>query len=222
MKNIKKGLIIGTLCAVGVTALMLILQIFGIKGLNFFKGTLLKVLFTTITLASVGFFSISGISLLKRNKPVAIVSLSLLALSAILFLIGIWSGVNFLKIYGKITICVSIISVLFLIIVSNVLKLWKNYLWLQIITYGVLSALCFIICLCVFSVLSNWDILWKLIAILAILSVTGVISISVLSGKQKDENVKGAEKEEFVKIRKTELESLKNEIADLKKQLSSK
>ena len=65
----------------------------------------------------------------------AIISIVFTTIAVILGLIISWGQFEATSVVGKITLTIGLFTILFNILVSNYIKLSKNYLILQIITY---------------------------------------------------------------------------------------
>ncbi len=201
MEKTRKILSISTIVGVVLCAAMLIASLFG---LNFFSGVLADILITTAALTIGMFFAISSIDLVKLNKIIAYVSLGLITGAVFLIILNNW--VNFGEVLSQITFVIAILSVLFNIIVSGVLKLQKRYLWLQIIVYLVLTAFFVLLNGYIFGFADFGDTL-RLFIVLLILGLLGLIIISVLSKKAvvvDDEKTN----DKYVKISKEEYTEL--------------
>lgn len=209
--SIKKGLITGTLIGLGLCTLMLILTIFKI---NFFEGTKLSILITTACLTVGGYFSLSSYNVLTKNKTLGLVSFGLIWISVLLVAISGW--VNMSGLFGDITLTIALLSVLFNFIVSNTLKLGKNYKVIQIICNLILSVFILLILLMAYEVLTLSKI-GSFFWIMLILSIVSFITISVLANKSNDDTTS-----EYVKIKKSEYDDLLNKAKQLEELLKNK
>ena len=183
VKNIRKVLTIVSLSSLAITCLFLITGIFVHE---IFKNPLLNILliFAIFTVAPA--IALTEVNVLLKKRTIGIVSLSLLALSTLLAIIMVIipSLTNF-NFYGKITLTISIISVVFAMILSNYTKLEKRALVLQIVTYSLLSILGILIILQVYGLplLQNF---WQIFLILVIVNIGLLIAIAVISKKSDD------------------------------------
>jgi len=198
----KKGLIIATLASLGACALMLILTVFGI---NFLEGVKGSVLATVATLTAAGYFSISSHTMLSKNKTLGYVSFGLIGLSLIFMVLFIWKLVEN-AIFNKAVLTVALLSVLFIFLVSNNLKLGKKFRIVQIVCDAILSLLILLILLSSYGVVKLGDIL-SLFIINIILAVVAFITISVLANKVQGDEISDV-KTGYVRITKAEYEEL--------------
>lgn len=198
----KKGLIIATLALLGACALMLILSVFGI---SFFEGVKGSILATVATLTAAGYFAIRSHTMLSKNKILGYVSFGLIGLSMIFMILFIW-GIVVNEIFNKAVLTVSLLSVLFIFLVSNNLKLGKQFLVVQIVCDAILSLLILLILLASYGVVNLGDII-SFFIITIILSVVAFITISVLSNKVQGDNIEEV-KSGYVRITKAEYEDL--------------
>ena len=120
----KKGLTIGTLTCLGACALMLILSVFGISFFEGYKGSILA---TVATFTAAGYFGLRSNTMLTKNKVMGYVSFGLIVLSLIFMILFIWAEVDS-TLFNMMVLTVSLISVLFIFLVSNNLKLGKKYI----------------------------------------------------------------------------------------------
>ena len=116
----KKKVSLFTLTFVGLSALLAILALFGAIKL---KGAMADLLFTFLTLAVAGLLTINSCTMLERKNKLATVSFGLIAGSALLVIIALWSNVASSNLYMEVTLTLCILSVCFNLITSNILKL---------------------------------------------------------------------------------------------------
>ena len=206
----KKGLTIGTLVALGACALMLILSVFGI---SFFEGVKGSILATTATLTAAGYFGLRSNTMLSKNKILGYISFGLIGLSLIFMILFIWSIVEN-GIFNLAVLTVSLLSVLFIFLVSNNLKLGKQFLPVQIICEAILSLLIVLILISSYGWIELEDIL-TLFWITIILSVVSIITISILANKVQGDTIVES-KDGYVKIAKKEYEELLAKAKELK------
>ena len=115
MEKLKKILMITSLCGVGIAAVMLILQVFGVK---IFAGVPLRILLIVATIAVASGISINEIAVIKRKKILGFVGLGLLALSALFAIIIFCSSIlTNGGVFVKITGITAISSIMFIIII---------------------------------------------------------------------------------------------------------
>lgn len=208
----KKGLIIATLAGLGACALMLILTVLGIGKLNFLEGTQGHILATVATLTAAGYFSIRSHTMLSKNKILGYVSFGLICLSLIFMILFIWNIVTG-AIFNKAVLTIALLSVLFIFLVSNNLKLGKQFLVVQIICEAILSLLILLILLSSYGVIKLGEIL-SLFIINIILAVVAFITISVLANKVQGDEINDT-KTGYVKITKAEYEELLEKAKEL-------
>lgn len=205
----KKGLTIATLASLGICALMLILTVLQI--VNFFEGTMGSLLATVATITAAGYFSLRSNTMLTKNKILGYISFSLIALSLIFMVLFIW-GVVQNDIFNYAVLTISLISVLFIFLVSNGLKLGRKFLVIQIISDVILSLLIILILTLSYGWMDLNDIsafFW----ITVILSIAAFITLSVLANKvQSDET---EVKTGYIKITKAEYEELLSKAKEL-------
>ena len=195
----KKSLTTATLVGLGACVVMLILSIFGV---SFFTGVKADILISVATLTAGGFFALTSVNLLKYNKNIAYISLSLISLSVLLIILGVWIPKTG-KLFTNITITFALLSVLFNTISSGVLKLQKRLLAVQLVVYLVLFLFIGFIILSVFGVFSINDML-EVFLVLLVLSIAGIITLSVLANKTVAPAQAKSDEKEFVKISKSE------------------
>ncbi len=213
----KKYLTYITLGIVGVMTAMALLGLFGIP---VFAGVGLKVLFSLITLTIVGVLLLNTIDLIEKKNIIAFVSAALIALSAVLFLGVIWGKVTITATFAKFTVCLSMLSTLFNIIVANVLKLGKKYLIVQVIEYALLSYIVISLNYGIFS--GNFEFIGSILFWAAVIISFGMgIALSVLSKKVVSDTLMAkVVKEGYVQIKKEEYDALLAENAELKQRLA--
>lgn len=214
----KKSFTYASLVFVGVAALLAILGLFG---LPIFSGIMSQILFTDIAFAVSSILLIDTIELASKKNIIAIISTALIALSLLLFLGVIWAEVAIFASYGQITVVVSLLSVEFSVIVSNIIKLGKSYLALQIINYLFLTFIIGAICLAIFGVISV-DIfitVWFWAAVIVTLALS--IALKVFAKKVATEKMESKMlKVGFIQVKEDEYKALLAENAELKKKLA--
>lgn len=200
----KKGLTIGTLGCLGACALMLIISVITGLKVNFFEGAKGSILATTATLTAAGYFGIRSNNMLSKNKILGYVSFGLIGLSLLFMVLFIWKIIDN-RIFNLAVLTVSLLSVLFIFLVSNGLKLGKKFLVVQVVSDAILSLLIIFILISSYGWIELGDVLIPFL-INIILSVVAFITISVLANKvQGDEN---EIKKDYVKITKAEYDEL--------------
>ena len=200
----KKGLTIGTLSCLGACALMLIISVITGLKVNFFEGVKGSILATTATLTAAGYFGIRSNNMLSKNKILGYVSFGLIELSLLFMVLFIWKIIDN-RIFNLAVLTVSLLSVLFIFLVSNGLKLGRKFLVVQVVSDAILSLLIIFILISSYGWIELGDVLIPFL-INIILSVVAFITISVLANKvQGDEN---EIKKDYVKITKAEYDEL--------------
>ena len=116
------------------TALLSLLLIFWLFGLDLLGDNKLKVFLTLGSLAVGGFFAINSLNMTIKNKTLGWVSFGLITGAVFLIILTSWLNVKNNTV-SNITITLGLISVLFNIIVSSGLDLGKSHLAIQIIVY---------------------------------------------------------------------------------------
>ena len=200
----KKGLTIGTLGCLGACALMLIISVITGLKVNFFEGVKGSILATTATLTAAGYFGIRSNNMLSKNKILGYVSFGLIGLSLLFMVLFIWKIIDN-RIFNLAVLTVSLLSVLFIFLVSNGLKLGRKFLVVQVVSDAILSLLIIFILISSYGWIELGDVLIPFL-INIILSVVAFITISVLANKvQGDEN---EIKKDYVKITKAEYDEI--------------
>ena len=210
-KNMKKLFTTTTLIGLGLCTTMLILTIFGN---SFFEGVKASILITTACITVGGYFSISSCNVLSKNKALGTISFCLIWLSVLLVTISGWTDMSGL--FGDITLTLALLSVLFNFIVSNTLKLGKNYKSIQVICMIILCVFILLILSFAYEILKLSDIS-SLFWIMLILSIVSFITISVLANRSSEDN-----SGEYVKITKKEYELLLSKSKQLDEILNKK
>ena len=160
-----------------------------------------------ITISVASYFALSSYNILRKNKILGYVSGGLVLASAFLVLLAVWAvGAKFLKA----TVAIALLSVLFNFIVGTRLKLGKKVLPLQIASYAVVGALVLLIELELLVKSFKITKFMTILVLLSVLSAAAFITIMVLSNKEREDDVVD---EEYVKIKKSEYEELKEKAA---------
>ncbi len=178
MNVFKKIVSYVTMAAVASTALILILMLFKIQLPE--KYTL-PVLLTIAGLAVGGFFAMSSLNIIEKNKVLGWISFSLIAVSIILIDIMVWCALGLLL---NITLTFSFLSITFNVIVSFRLEFGKKYLVPQIILYILTIVLDVILTLNLFKVFPKGNGLGTtLFLVFLIIDVVGFIVLKILYKK---------------------------------------
>lgn len=206
MKTAKKVLMYTSLATLSVSIILLITAVFGVK---VFEGGLLKLLETCATLAIAGFFSINALTMTEKNKTMGYVCLGLLGVLSLCLLIIFWANTK--GVFPNLVFVLTIATILFNIIVNLNLKLDKNFLVLQIITYVLIAVIDIILTLLIFgkNVLENSTVLKLFIA--GCIVVFGLLCALTILGKK-------VEKEHPMVVSKEDTASLKNRIKQLEEE----
>jgi len=208
----KKKVSLFTIIFVVLSALIAILGLFDVFEL---EGAITDLLFSCLTLSVAGLLTINSCTMLERKNKLALVSLALISVSAILVIIALWSNIASSNLYMEITLTACISSVCFNLITSNILKLQNKYLGLQIPAY-----ICFTI-VAVFLISASWGSKiigdnTKLFILFIILSLLGMGILAVFSKRQTTDTFTTSS---YIKIPKKEYEellSMKEELLKLK------
>lgn len=211
----KKKISLVTIVSVCLGALLLALALFEIVELGGFVG---KLAWTLLVIAVSGILSLNSCEMLERKNKLALVSMSLIGLSALFVIICIWTSLSSKEVFTQITAILSIASVCFNLIVAGILKLGKNYLPIQIGAGVAYTGVSVYIASLFFSSISLFnDGGWKFFVLFLLLSLVGFFVTIVLSKKQL--STESVVSEKFVKITKVEYEELiacKKELESLK------
>ncbi|MBQ7307630.1 MAG: hypothetical protein IJW82_03785 [Clostridia bacterium] len=213
--KIKKIVVITSITSIILSALLGILLAFEVIDLDGIMGTILL----TLLVVGVGsLLSLNSVNLLERSFNIlAVISLSLLGLSCLMALIQFWAKFDW-GFYSQLTLVLAIFSVLFNFIVSYIIKLGKTKLPYQITTYVLMAIFDIFITIQIYSGKFLKGTVTKIFIVDIILALVGMALLAILSKKSLVDNVN----DNYVKITKTEYESLKNRIAELEKELNSK
>lgn len=220
MKTLKKSLMITSLSALAISCLMLILAVFK---LPIFQGVWLRLLLIVSTISVSTALANNEIEVIKRKKILGYVGLALLSMS-VLFAFIVFCSPLFVtaNVFNRITGVVSLISVLFILIISINTKLGKKLIGLQVPTFVAMSLAVLMIALIVCGVkLFNIKGMLEVFIILCILSVGLFIASSVVSNKNKDERVNENEeniKNQTITISLDEYNKMKETIENLTKE----
>ena len=219
IEKFKKILMITSISAVGVAALMLILQVLGVP--VFGTELVLRLLLVIATLGVSSGIALNEIAVIKRKKILGYIGLGLLALSTLLALIIFCT--NILKIGGvfvKVTGITALISILFIMIITFYSKLENHLLGLQIPSYAFFCGVDLILVLLVAGVkVFSVKGMLEFFVILCIVSVALMITISVIAAKHKGEENHKVDNKKFVTIPVEKYEKMKAEIEELKQKL---
>ena len=219
IEKLKKILMITSISAVGVAAVMLILQVLGVQ--IFANEILLRILLIVATLGVASAIAINEIAAIKRKRILGYIGLGLLGLSTLLALVIFCS--NILQtggVFVRITGITALISILFIMIITFYSKLGSHLLGLQIPSYACFCAVDLILVLLVADVkVFSVKGMTEAFIILCIASVALMITISVIASKRNSSEVQNTEDKKMVTIPVEEYEKLKAENEELKQKL---
>ncbi len=192
------------------TALLSLLLIFWLFGLDLLGDNKVKVFLTLGSLAVGGFFAINSLNMTIKNKTLGWVSFGLITGAVFLIILTSWLNVKNNTV-SNITITLGLISVLFNIIVSSGLDLGKSHLAIQIIVYIIVGVLDVFATLLIFGVLDISKV-WAWLVTLILVALVGVIVLKVLAKRiiagaliEDDSMVKVSKKEYAMLIEKAKL-----------------
>ena len=209
------GLSIGTLV---VACIMLVLAVFR---LPIFRGVPLRILLCVSTISIACGLALSDLIILKKNKILGIVGLSLLGLSTLLALICFCSNLILVApTYNRILGICAILSVAYTEALVVYSRLDKYLLWLQIITYFAIALLTGFLVLIILGVpiLAQAGMLETLI-ITCIVCLGSFLSCYFIGAKIKGTDDYATKIDaKIVKIDKAELDKLNQQISSLKEE----
>ena len=197
MEKTKKILSILTIVFTAIVSLLLILALFKI---NFLSNVSLQIYVTLGSLAIGGFFAISSLMMVPKNKIIGWLSLGLISGSVFLIILSVWLDLGNSTLLN-ITISLGLLSVLFNIIVSIGLDLGKLYLIIQIVVYMLVGIVDILSTLAIFGVIDLGSIV-AIFLTLIILSLVGIITLKVLAKRKVSNNT--IEEKNIIKISKEE------------------
>lgn len=204
-----------TLISVIVAALLGLGLLFSIFESNWWIE---RVLLSCLTLVVAGVLAFNSIRAMTSGNKVGVIAGILIPVSAVLFLILIWL-VNVLgdlfSPFLYVVVIVSAISILLNIIISNYVALGKSLLLLQVIFYLLVAYVIFVLSALILGYPSLIVNLWMVFAAVIIVMLTLFI-VLVVKKKTILQNETEKIAEGYIKIRKSEYEEMKAEIARLK------
>lgn len=222
--KIKKVLTFVSLISLAFSTLMLIGQI--LFGLPVFKNDiLLRILLVLATFAIAGFIALFELPVINRKKILGLVGLGLLGLSTFLALI-LFIVPSLLKfgIYAKITLALTVTSIMFIVIISLYSKLGNSRKVMQAITYICYSIFDIIILLLIAGVnVFAQPFMVTFFVLICVVNPALFVALLVLSTSNKNNNTSTLPKDtsDMITIPKAEYEKLKQENEELKKELES-
>lgn len=212
---------------IGIMFLVNILADFIGEGLSSF---LVKVLFTLLVVFSAGLFLLNAVEAISRKSIFGFISAGLIAVSSLMFLVFIWAlwqKIDEGSAYLHATWIISAATILFNVIVGNVIGLGKKLLPLQIINYVTLFyvELVIVMLICGNSSLFE-ESRWLLFAIVAIVWIVFSIILSIKKKAIARAAVNGEKIQpqaaDTVTLTRADYQALLDKIADLENQLANK
>ena len=207
MEKTRKILSIITIVFTALLSLLLILWLFG---LDLVGDSKLKVYLTFGSLAVGGFFAINSLNMTIKNKTLGWVSFGLIVGAVFLIILTSWLNIKNNTVVN-LTITLGLLSVLFNIIVSSGLDLGKSQLAIQIIVYIIVGILDVFATLLIFGVLDIAKV-WAWLVTLILVSLVGIIVLKVLAKRkvagdliENDSMIKVSKKEYAMLIEKAKL-----------------
>ena len=217
LKLTKKLLTIFSIISTVIPILLLIGTLFGLVT---FDGVFLKLMLTFVTLAVAGGFAINALNIIRKNKTISFISLTLLLISSILLVVMFWSNFSTPEIYNDLTVVISMATIFFCIIISMHLKLSKRYLALQIITYILVVAIDIILTLNIFGV-NIFAINGMIQTFITLCLITfALLLITGILGKKSADN-DTVDNDKYIKITIEEYNELKERIKYLENELEN-
>ena len=177
---LKRVFTIITISSFCLSALLLILAIFGAIA---FEGFWLDIIISIASIAVGGFFGINALNIYNKNRLLSLISLSLICVSVLGIIIVSLFEID-APIVANLIFSIALLSVLFNAIVTNVATFGRRYLALQMLIYFVLFITISMAIVAIFGVDLS-DIIQLFITAI-VLSVVGVVVLSVLRKKSKD------------------------------------
>lgn len=217
MKTARKTLSIVSIVSLVVAVLMLILSVFGVKGIYKYPSVAVLESMSIICVGSA--LAINALLIFPKKKRLAIVDLSLLGSLTLLSIITFWVEAVSNSFFGKIVLILGIATIFFNIIVSNYLKLGKNKLALQVITYSLIVILDILLTLQILGI-NLFDLDWfsKVFIVLCLITFVMLIVLLILAKKSPDFQ-SNADKTDYIKVDKKEYDAMKLKIQELEKEL---
>lgn len=212
----KKKISLATILCIVISALIAILALFNILTL---EGTILDLLFTFLTLTVAGILTLNSCEMLERKNKMAIISFSLITLSTFLVILCYWTSFDNSTIFMNTTVVISVLSICFNIISSNILKMRNSYQLIQIISYISYSIVALYIIGAFLKIIKLSGPNLKIFILFIILSFLAMCILAVLSKKRVTENIPNTE---YVKIARSEYEELLEKKARLEELLNNK
>ena len=222
MKTVKKVLSISSIISVCAVVLMLIMAIFGA---SIFTGVGLKLLLSFATIALGSALALTATGNLEKHKTVTIIALALIVICSLFGFVIYWAAIKLVSPFGKFTAILGIITILFNIIVSLNLRLGKQKLALQTITYILIIIIDIILTLLIYGVkLFDINGFWQFFAIIALVTFALLCTLSIMSRRLNAEKTETPvnknstyELEQRIVLLEEENRKLKEELEKYKK-----
>jgi len=218
MRNTKKFLTITSLVSLSIVFLMLIAAIFKVK---IFEGILLQVLLSMAIITFASAFSLSALGFINEKKTLSRVCIYSLLIVAFLGLIITWFKIDFKNWFVKITLILGILTIFFNIIAAQYIKLDKRYKVLQVTTYVFVAILDVLLTILICGVdIFKIPGMQQAFAVICVIDVALLCALSILARKTKavETSSFGKDKDNIVKIKLSEYNSLIEKIEKLEKE----
>lgn len=197
MDKTRKILSIVTIAFTAIVSLLLIMWLFGLDLLGDLK---LQLYVTLGSIAVGGFFAINSLNMIMKNKTIGWVSFGLITGAVLLIILSVWLKLESSTLLNF-TLSLGLLSVLFNIIVSSGLDLGKTHLVWQIIVYVLVAITDLVSTLGIFGVINLLSILAYFVTLI-ILSLVGIIILKVFAKRKVTNAI--IEEKNMVKITKEE------------------
>ena len=197
MDKTRKILSIVTIAFTAIVSLLLIMWLFGLDLLGSLK---LNIYVTLGSIAVGGFFAINSLNMIMKNKTIGWVSFGLITGAVFLIILSVWLNLEN-KLLLNFTLSLGLLSVLFNIIVSSGLDLGRTHLVWQIIVYVIVAITDLVATLGIFGIINLLSILAYFVTLI-ILSLVGIIILKVFAKRKVTNTI--IEERNMVKITKEE------------------
>ena len=223
MQKMKKTLTLISLIALAISSLMLISAVLFAMPV-FSDEVLRRILFIMATFAIASGLALIELPVLNKKRLLGIVGLSLLGFSTLLALIlfAVPSLLEF-GFYAKLTLSLTITSIMFIIIIVLYSKIGSSRMPFQIFTYACYSVFDLLLLLLVWGInIFELTFMIYFFVILCIVNPALFVALLVLgSGKKANtDKVLPKDSSDMITISKTEYETLKHENETLKATLA--
>lgn len=197
MDKTRKILSIATIAFTAIVSLLLIMWLFGLDLLGSLK---LNIYVTLGSIAVGGFFAINSLNMIMKNKTIGWISFGLITGAVFLIILSVWLNLEN-KLLLNFTLSLGLLSVLFNIIVSSGLDLGRAHLVWQIIVYVIVAITDLVATLGIFGIINLLSILAYFVTLI-ILSLVGIIILKVFAKRKVTNTI--IEERNMVKITKEE------------------